>query len=138
MKKKNKLTANFYQNLGKLFYAVAASDNSVTPLEIETLKKITKSEWLEIDSLEDEFGSDVAYQMEFVFDALHRETNLTVENCYYNFINYKNAQNHLFTEPIKQLILKTANAIASSFAGNNKSELILLAKLELELKKTDT
>ncbi|MBQ0787069.1 MAG: hypothetical protein KBT69_06200 [Oceanihabitans sp.] len=137
MKKKKKLTQNFYQNLGKLFYAIAAADNHVAPLEIKTLKEIVKSEWLEVDYLEDAFGSDAAYQMEFVFDVLHRENNLDVENCYADFINYKKAQNHLFTEPIKQLIAQTANAIASSFAGKNKSELILLAKLDIELKKTD-
>lgn len=137
MKKNNKLTQNFYQNLGNLFYAIAAADNHVAPLEIETLKEIIKSEWLEIDPLEDAFGSDAAYQMEFIFDVLHRENNLDTEKCYADFISYKNAQNHLFTKPIKELIIKTANAIASSFAGKNKSELILLANLEIELKKTD-
>ncbi|QRM89356.1 hypothetical protein FG167_08940 [Lacinutrix sp. WUR7] len=137
MKKKKKLTHNFYQNLGKLFYAIAAADNNVAPLEVETLKQIVKLDWLKVDCLEDEFGSDAAYQMEFVFDLLHRENNLDAENCYSDFIHYKNEQNHLFTEAIKQLILQTANAIANSFAGKNKSELILLAKLEIELKKTD-
>lgn len=41
----------------------------------------------------------------------------------------------LFTENRKRLILKTANAIASSFSNRNKSELIILAKLDIELKK---
>ncbi|WP_055444505.1 hypothetical protein [Lacinutrix himadriensis] len=137
MKKNYKLTQSFYQNLGNLFYAIAAADNSVAPLEVETLKEIIKSKWLKVDDLKDAFGSDAAYQMEFVFDILHRENNLDVEKCYADFINYKKAQNYLFSPSINQLILETANAIASSFAGKNKSELILLARLDMELKKTD-
>ncbi len=34
-----------------------------------------------------------------------------------------------FTEEVKQLILKTANAIAGSFSARNKSELIMLTDL---------
>ena len=35
---------------------------------------------------------------------------------------------------IKKMILKTADAIAASFSGKNKSELIMLARLNLKLK----
>ena len=53
-----------------------------------------------------------------------------------SFINYKNENEHEFTEQIKGLILKTAGKIASSFSGENKSELIMLANLNIEFKKT--
>ncbi|MDO6596134.1 hypothetical protein Q4512_04350 [Oceanihabitans sp. 2_MG-2023] len=137
MKKKHKTTLNFYKNLGNLFYAIAAADKSITPLEVITLKEIIKSKWLKTETLKDTFGTDSAYQIEFIFDILHRENNLDVEKCYADFINYKKAQNHFFSPSVNQLILQTANAIANSFSGKNKSELILLAKLEMELRKTD-
>lgn len=133
---KKKMTIQFYQNLGKLFYAIAASDGSVRDIEFDKLKTYVKKQWLEIDDIEDTFGTDAAYQIEVVFDWLNYEEELDAKGCYNDFIAYKNNQNHLFTKEVKRLILKTASSIAYAFAGINKAELIMLAKLDIELKKT--
>ena len=61
----------FYQNLGKLFFAVAACDNVVRDEEFASLKKTVTNHWMEIDDTEDEFGNDAVYQIEIVFDFLH-------------------------------------------------------------------
>ncbi|OBX25392.1 hypothetical protein LX77_01709 [Gelidibacter algens] len=135
MKTKKQMTLKFYQNLGKLFYAIAAADHKVLEAEISKLKEVVKKEWLAIDDLQDQFGTDAAYQIEVVFDQLYSDGKLNVKTCYDDFVTYKNDQKHLFTKQVKQLILKTANAIAESFSGKNKSELILLAKLNIELNK---
>ncbi|GAA4810230.1 hypothetical protein [Litoribaculum gwangyangense] len=135
MKTKNKLTLKFYQNLGKLFYAIAGSDNVVRKIEFNKLKEVVKTQWLNIDAITDEYDEDAAYQIEIVFDWLNNQNNLDVRSCYNDFVNYKNEQKHLFSTDIKKLIIRTANAIANSFSGINKSELIMLAKLDLELKK---
>jgi hypothetical protein len=50
-------------------------------------------------------------------------------------VYFKRAHNSLFSHNVNKLILKTAREIASSFSGINKSELIMLAKLDIELKK---
>lgn len=135
MKTKN-LNIHFYQELGKLFFAIAAADNDVRTAEIIKLHDIVKNKWLPIDETEDDFHTDAAYQIEVVFDWLNNQDELNVEACFNDFVNFKNNQKHFFTEPIKKLIIKTAHEIANSFAGKNKSELIMLAKLELELKKS--
>ena len=135
MKTKKKMTLKFYQNLGKLFYAVAATDNHVHKLEFNTLKALVKTQWLDIDVTNDAFDEDTAYQIEIVFDWLNKEEKLNIEFCFKDFVDYKKEQQHLFTLDIKKLIIKTANAISDSFFGKNKSELIMLAKLDLELKK---
>lgn len=135
METKKKLTHGFYKNLGKLFYAIAASDTEVRKAEFDKLKSLVKNYWLDVDSLEDEFGTDAAYEIEMVFEVLNAESNLNVKACFDDFVNYKHQQPHLFTPENKTLILKTAHAIANAFAGVNKSELILLAKLDMELKK---
>ena len=57
------------------------------------------------------------------------------KTCFNSFLNFLNMNKSLFTENRKTLILKIANAIASSFSNRNKSELIILAKLDMELKK---
>ena len=127
------MTLKFYQNLGKLFYAIAASDKNVRTEEFLTLKKIVKKYWLDIDSIEDNYSSDAAFQIEIVFDWLNTQENLSSKLCFDDFVDYKNRQNHLFTDEVKNLILKTASAIATAFSGVNKSELIMLAKLEMDL-----
>ncbi|TBN04480.1 hypothetical protein EYD45_06865 [Hyunsoonleella flava] len=132
---KKKKTFKFYQSLGKLFYAIAAADKKVHSIEFDKLKEMVKKQWLSVDSIEDEFETDAAFQIEIVFDWLNKEENLNAEACYNAFVNYKNEQPHLFTSDIKHLILKTGSNIAYAFSGVNKSELIMLAKLDLELKK---
>jgi len=134
MATKKKMTLAFYQNLGKLFYAIAASDGNVRPIEFDKLKNLVKTQWLDIDELEDTFGTDAAYQIEIVFDWLNEKEELNAETCFKDFIAYKKSQNHLFTPDIRRLTLKTASTIAYAFSGINKSELTLLAKLDIELK----
>jgi|GEM_PF-5900842 uncharacterized tellurite resistance protein B-like protein len=42
LSKKQSLTEEFYSSIGKLFYAVAASDKVVRAEEIRTLKELVK------------------------------------------------------------------------------------------------
>jgi len=131
----NQVRVEIYQNLGKLFYAIAATDKTVQPSEFNMLKSIVEEEWLAVDQFDDDFNSDAAFQIEIVFDWLNSEENYNSEECFNDFISFRKAHKNLFTEKTDQLIMKTATKIASSFSGVNKSELILLAKLELELNK---
>lgn len=135
MTTKKKMTLSFYQNLGKLFYAIAASDGDVRPIEFDKLKNLVQKQWLDIDDLEDTFGTDAAYQIEIVFDWLNDAEELNSKGCFKDFIDYKKSQNHLFTPEIRSLIVKTASAVAHAFSGINKSELSMLAKLDIELKR---
>jgi hypothetical protein len=125
------LTPKFFENLGKLYFAIASADKRVEDAEIKTLKEIVLSYWQNIDAL----NSDAIQHIEFTFQRLHKEAKLSSNLCYQDFIAYKNKHHHLFTDAIKKLILQTSNAIASSFSGKNKSELIILAKLDIEFKK---
>lgn len=129
-----KLNIRFYQNVAKLFYAIAAADKVVREEEFNKLKEIVKLKWLPVDETEDEFHTDAAYQLEIVFDWMaSKERDAT--KCFNEFIEYKDDHKYFFTEEIKRLILKTANEIAAAFHGKNKSELILLAKLDLSFKQ---
>ena len=135
MEAKKKMTLNFYRNLGKLFYAIAVIDGTVKPIEVEKLKSAVIEYWLDADDIEDTFGSDAAFQIEIVFDWLNYKEEIDSYACYNDFVLYKNEQSHLFTDEVKKLILKTGSVIAHAFSGINKSELILLGKLDIELKK---
>jgi hypothetical protein len=128
------LNITFYQNVAKLFYAVAASDKVVRKEEFDELKSLVKQEWLIVDDAQDPYMTDAAYQIEIVFDWL-TENKLDADSCYNEFVAYKREHNYFFTSDLNRLILKTANAIASAFFGKNKSELTMIEKLSNELEK---
>lgn len=127
---KNKTGKEFYQSLGKLFYAVAIADHSVHLKEIERLKEVVRTHWLPLDDIVDEFGTDAAFQIETVFDWL-LEYEKTSEECYEEFEEFFTDHQKLFTEKVKNLTMGTARSIAGAFAGSNKSELIILGRLQL-------
>lgn len=129
---KSKTMMVFYQQLGKIFYAVAAADKKVREEEWATLKQILKKQWLEIEDTHDEFGTDSAYQIEIVFDWL-KENHFETDRILADFKIFKKEHEHLFTEKTNLLILKTAHAIAASFSGKNKSELVILSQLQFIL-----
>ncbi|WP_299680531.1 hypothetical protein [uncultured Tenacibaculum sp.] len=130
--KTQKLNIKFYQNIAKVFYAVAKSDNSINMHEIKALKQVVKDKWLMIDETFDMFGTDTAYQIEVVFDWLYSK-NATTEDCFTDFLEYYNNYYYFFTREIKQLIIETSYRIAEAFKGKNKAELLILEKLEHEL-----
>jgi hypothetical protein len=121
----------FYQILGKLFYAMAATDKIVREEEVKKLKQIVNTEWLNLGEIKDKSEIDAMRQIKIIFNQL------TVQNpndSIAEFKLFKNTHEDLFTDDLKQLIWKTASAITTSFSGRNKSELILLAELGTILK----
>lgn len=128
-----KIGNELYQNLGKLFYAVAMVDKTIRPIEVQRLKEAVKEKWLKVDAIEDEFGTDAAYQIEIVFDWLQEEEH-DGQIYFDEFKDFFKEHKDRINPNIITLIWKTADAIAASFAGKNKSELIILAKLKLFLK----
>ncbi|WP_234859334.1 hypothetical protein [Aquimarina aquimarini] len=136
MKTTPNIDITFYQNLGKLFYAIAAADKVVRVSEYDSLQKIVKSEWLKIDDTNDEFGVDAAFQIEIVFDWLDHK-QLSAEESFTQFEAYFEENKSYFTPTIQQLIWNTANSIAGAFSGKNKSELMMLGRLQLILEKSN-
>jgi len=125
-----KFGIELYENLGKLFYAVAFIDGSVHSKEIDRLRSYIRSYWLEIDEIEDEYGSDAAFRIETTFDWL-LEYEKEAEDCYQQFEEFYGEHEKMFNPKVKKLASETANAIANAYANKNKSELILLSKIDL-------
>ncbi len=135
MENTKSLSISFYRNLGKLFFAIAATDKSVKDIEFSTLKDLVKTQWMPLDNIKDSYGTDTAFQIEIVFDWLNNDEELNATACFNDFMLFKRQHENLFTEKVNRLIMDTASKIAESFSGKNKSELIMLAKLNIELKK---
>lgn len=119
----------FYQKMGELFYAIAAADTVVREEEYETLKTTVLEEWKNLDDYKDPFHIDAAHQIEVVFDWFDYE-QLDANDCFDSFADYKKENSKLFTPERKELIWKTTDAIASSFAGKSKSKTTMLNKLK--------
>ena len=134
MENKKEVNHKFYQNLGKLFYAMAAIDNNVRAEELDKLKDVVKKEWLTTNFIDDDFKENVEQSIINTFKWLHDDNEYNAEICYNSFLTFKKDHEPLFTEGMNTLILKTARAIAAAFSKVNKSELMLLAKLDMELK----
>ena len=119
---------SFYQQLGKVFYSVAAVDKTVREEEIAKLKEIVKKEWLPIEDSLNEFGDDSAYQIEIIFDWLVRN-HWNADEVIPDFEIFRKEHPNLFTAEVNALILKTTNAIAESFSRKNKPEQVLINEL---------
>lgn len=133
LKQKEKL--NFYQNLGKLFYAIAASDKQVREEEFKSLKNNVTNEWKSAKNFDANFNDSTINTIIDTFKWLHNDNECNAQICYTSFINFKKTHEHLFNKKVNSLILNTASKIAASFSSINKSELIMLAKLNIELNK---
>ncbi len=131
LKTPREINTAFYHSLGKLFYAIAAADKIVRPKELKKLQSCVEKYWLDLDHLQDVFRADPAYVIEVIFDG-SIGFNRTSADAYTSFLKYYREQKQGFTPQVKSLVLKTARAIATSFSGINKAELILIKKLELE------
>jgi hypothetical protein len=127
--------ASFYQNLGKLFYAIAAVDNTVRDEEFNALIAIVKDKWSVVNGIDEagEFPGEASIINTFRW--LRDDNEYNAQTCFNSFMAYKQTHPTLFTETINKLILDTAGAIASAFSSKNKAELIMLAKLDIELKR---
>ena len=122
------METDFYTNISKLLYALAAIDGNINPGEFFTFKNSIEKDWAKIAS---------AKQINSVLDtfAKLKSNNAQPEKCFDEFVTYKNLNEELFTETIKTTLLKTAGLIASSFSSKNKSELIMLARLDILFKQ---
>ena len=128
---------SLYRHLGRLFYAISAADGVVRAEEKQALTKMITDRWLEVDDYLDEFGTDCAHYIGIVFDWLI-ETRPSPEQCFELFLAFRRKHPELFSPSTKKLIWKTADAIAASFAGRNKQELVMLTRLSASLKNDDS
>jgi hypothetical protein len=118
----------FYQSLGKLFYAVASIDTLVAQEEIVFLKTIIQDDWQSSSLVQ----PDKMLQILSEFDRLLLE-KADAGDCFLEFKGFLESRKYVFPLSIKNLIWKTADGIAAAYAGKNKSEVILLAKLKSAL-----
>ena len=75
MKTTQKAFRAFYQNIGKIFYAIAAADSIVRDEELNTLKVVVKKEWL----INNNFDTDIEAIIIDTFNWLHHDNEYDSE-----------------------------------------------------------
>ncbi len=118
----------FYRVLGNVLYGVAQADRNVRPEEMDEIKKIVKNIWLDAEDTFDTFGSDSAFQIEFVVDYLY-ENDIEISDALDDLKEFRTKNPSLFTHSVNKRIIDSATKIANAVAGTNKSELTYLVEL---------
>ncbi len=118
----------FYQEFGRLLYAIAAADGSIAQEEVATLKKIVSEQLVPQEVTTDQFGTDQAFITEFEFDVL-ADRSASAEGAFDSFIAYMSRHHNDLSPQRKDLILKAAGAVARAFHGRDQNELPMLRDL---------
>ena len=124
----------FYQKLGYLFYSVAAADGHIAEEEKEALHREVKEDWLKLETGDDGYGSNNAYQIEILFDYLI-EKEFPGERAFQVFEHYFKSHYDEFSDEVIEHVFKTCDRIANAFHGKNKSELTALMRIHLLMNK---
>ena len=127
--KKTESNSELFENLGKVFYAIAVADRNLHENETARLKAEIEKYWKPIFT---EAPYSMAYYIWHAFE-LARRNGVAAEKAFEDFKNFYERETGAINGEVRNLIMDTANAIAAAYADKNKSELILLAKLQLLL-----
>ena len=124
-----------YQEIGKLFFAVAFADKKIHANEVKQLQETYRKAWLHKDHTTDEYGEEATHQIEIVFDFLLEEHDeINSFDMLDVFAEFKAAHPSFFTKALNKKIMDSAMAIADSYAGVNKSEMVTISKISEILK----
>lgn len=118
-----------YESLGCLFYSIAASDEKVTKAEINKVLEAVKNKWIPLEDSTDQFGTDAANYISIAFDFMMEDIASAAE-AWSRFSDSYKVNKDLFTPKIKALAIETAEEIANSFSGMNKTELKEIEQLK--------
>lgn len=135
IKASEKSWKDFYGNLGYLFYSIAAVDKTITREEEDQLHREVRDRWIGLEGTHDSFGTDAAFEIEFVFDWI-RDNAMSAQAAYKKFEAYYHSNQHMFDDDITGRIYESVTHIAESFHGENKKESTVLMKLHALLGKT--
>lgn len=125
---------SFYEKLAYLFYAVADADGKVSKKELNILHEEVNSIWKSLDDSVDEFNTDLAFEIEAVFEWLE-DNGFSYKDAYSEFTDYALEHKQLFDPEVCDKIMHTSLRIATVFKSINHQEENLLHQLEDFLKR---
>lgn len=124
-----KKPASFYEKLAYLFYAIADSDGKVNHKELYKLHEEIVSIWKSLDNSLDEFNTDLAFEIEAIFEWLE-DNNYPYKDAYNEFTDFATEHKNLFDTIVKEKIMHTSTNIAGVFKSVNHAEENILKQLK--------
>jgi len=121
----SRLPTDFYEAIGKLFYAVAMADRSFMKDEKKEIVNLVAEHWSEKLFYKD--ADELVYQSIRASIAEEQKS----QEAFSIFKAYYLLNGLLFTKEIKKVLLEDTNAIGSSYSKRNKSESAMYAQLYL-------
>ena len=119
------------QAVGQILYATAICDGEMHPAEEDHLIASLNTYIQSFSSTTNKDEALVTNADNFLEEI--KSQKLNPSEYFENFKNYYQGNPEEFVTERKNLILKSINSIASSYAKQNKSEIILVAKTRLLL-----
>lgn len=119
--------------IGYLVYAVASADNYVAPEEKQIVHDIINENWRILADKEDPFGVralDFIDKMLGVLEDKHVDSEASIEL----FKEVYDENRDQFTPELKKFILDVCIKTGSAFNRMNKSELVLISRIEILLR----
>jgi len=120
----------YYKELGKLVYAVAAADGAIQPEEKEKLHQFVLKEMAYHEHTVDSSGMNQAFYVDFEFDSAEEKHSDTGEiiKSYSRFVHSNFESND---EPLIKNSLKLLEAVALAYSKRNEKNIIDTVRQEM-------
>ncbi len=126
-------TALFYKELGKLLYAIAIADETVTEQEKAAVSKLIRERLLHRERDEDRFGSNEAWITQFSFDTAE-DSYTNAEEAFQEFLDFAKAYKHELTDQDLDVCISLSEHMADAHQHVNEKEHAMLKELREFLK----
>ena len=124
------LNKEFYITYGKLLYALAKSDGYIQDVERESIMNLIQEKVALIEKQNDFFGTDLAYYIEFAFEAAE-DFELSLEDALFEFNAHFRLHRVHFNEEQKRVLMEVLEEVATVYGKVTKKESEIIEKFKL-------
>ncbi len=122
----------FFSEFGKLLYAIADVDGSISQKEKSAIHEIVNKQLIPLVPKNDCYGTNVGYYSEFEFDIME-DASMDPEIAFESFISFIQDHQTAIDSKMIEATRKVAETLADTYHHSNKKEKKLLLKLNKKL-----
>jgi hypothetical protein len=123
---------NVARAIAYMAYAVASADHHVDEVERKAIHSFIDEHWQLLADEEDPFAAQTLDFVDKMIPALEAN-QMSSEEAFNHFKEMFEAKNELFSAELKTFIIQLCIRTGAAFNQMNKSELVLISRLELLL-----
>ena len=123
------LNKEFYITYGKLLYALAKSDGYIQDVERENIMNLIQEKVALIEKQNDFFGTDLAYYIEFAFEAAEN-FELTLEDALLEFNAHFKFHHIHFNYEQKRILTEVLEEVATIYGKVTNKEVEIIEKFK--------